>query len=178
MLSFPSFKHVWISDSLNVEAGVSKALSARSLKILRGTTLKVKQCDDKAAINDLKANGGFGFYVVVSNQGGVDLACMRTSVQPCISGIGKPSAIIDHIYTKPSCRGKGIASRLVLLLESLCIAKAWRVKVLAQEEAVGFWLLQGYENSASGAEEELLNPYEDTYLLSKRLATVSLGNVA
>jgi len=67
--------------------------------------------------------------------------------------------VIDYAVTRPECRNQGYSKRLIER------AKEWypTLYVLATEDAVGFWIKQGF--TRTDKDKERLNLFDDTYLL-------------
>ena len=67
--------------------------------------------------------------------------------------------VIDYAVTRPECRNQGYSKRLIDRAKK----QFPNLYVLATEDAVGFWIKQGF--TRTDQDKTVLNRFEDTYLL-------------
>ena len=73
--------------------------------------------------------------------------------------------VIDYLFIVPYARKQGLATKLIQFAQQFAMTDGARLLLcLATEDSCSYWITRGFCLKAN--EEERLNPYSDTYLLS------------
>ena len=166
----PCIYKIWTSaiGKVGVLSGSSIDLCQRTRAIFKMVEMDIDVDDAKLQREEARINGGYRLFWTVTNEDGNDVAAMRVLVTPLPERSGR-TVVIEHLATLPTARRFGIATSLLADVEQLALENKWSIQVVVQEDSIGFWLLCGYEQISSEIEKSLLNVYNDTYLLGKKL---------
>ena len=107
-----------------------------------------------------------------ARDGPESVACVLRAVLDPVAEDGAPAGrrarlLIDYVTTRPSARGKGLATALVRFVTRAAAANDANVYVLALEDACVYWMRNGFVLEASERLTCRFNIFSDCHLLRR-----------
>jgi len=107
-----------------------------------------------------------------ARDGPAAVACVLRAVLDPRPAAGAPATrksrlVVDYVTTRPSARGRGLASFLVAAVVEATAAQSGNAYVLALEDSCVYWMGRGFVLEASARLNARLNIFSDTHLLRR-----------